>query len=301
MTTAIFMSAAPIKLNSTVLAAEDLNLSAAVADEVLRHSGNLFGSVLVVPGAAPRVSFRTPFYEAYALIGLQALKLTTFELYFAKFVDAVRSASSVHRKYSLTASCAGYATIKGSSVAQNGILMAEVEVVLVSNDGQAHPLTAADNGAIPTLSAEPALKTLGPATINGTSTGGYLSCSIDLGNKLETFVSDGDLFPRVAAYTGGDPRITYEHGDPATLFSAIGLTGAALTSNAICYFRDYSASTQLTLTTGLSLTIASGRIIPEDFGASSLGVARGGVRIIGLSTSSTHPIVVATGASVPTP
>ena len=103
MTTALFYSASPITLNSTTLAAEDTTLSAAVMAEGFRHSGNLFPGVLIVPGATPRISFRTPFLEAYNLIGLQCLKITTLGLYYAKFVDAVRSASSVH--FSRRASC----------------------------------------------------------------------------------------------------------------------------------------------------------------------------------------------------
>ena len=300
MSTALFYSAAPITLNSTTLAADDISLSAAVMSESFRHSGNLFPSVLVVPGADPRVTFRTPFKEAYDLIGLKSLKLTTFNLYFAKFVDAVRQSDSSHLKYGLSTSCVAHATIKGASVSQNGILMADIEVVLLSNDGMAHPLTAA-TASLPSLAGQPALKTLGPVTLNGTTTGGYVSASIDLGNNLETFKSDGDLYPRVATYTGGNPVLSFEHADPATLWGAIGLTGTALSSNCIAYFRDYSTSTHLTLTTGHSLTIASGRVIPADFGASSLGVARGGIRVVGLSTSDTHPIVVASGASVPTP
>jgi hypothetical protein len=298
VTTALFYSAAPVKLNSTVLAGEDLGASPSVVSQAFRHSGNLFSSVMTIPGAAPRFTFKTPFYEAYNLIGLQSLKLTTFELYLAKFVDAVRGSGSA-RKYSLTAACAGFATITGASVSQGGVMMADVEIAFQSDTGMAHPWTPADNGTIPTLSAEPALRTLGPVTLNGTTNGGYVSCAIDFGNRLESHVGDGCLFPTVIGYVGGDPVLTYEHADPATMLTTIGLTGAALTSNAICYFRDYSTTTHLALTTGLSLTVASGRVIPEDFGASSQGIARGGIRIAGLSSTATHPIVVATGASVP--
>jgi hypothetical protein len=300
MTTALFYSCAPATLNATTLAIDDLTISAGVASEAFRHSGNLFPSVNVVPGATPRVSFRTPFKEAYDLIGLKSLKLTTFNVFAAKFVDAVRESGSTHLKYGLTASCSGHATIKGASVSQGGILMADVEVVLLSNDGMTHPLTAA-TAALPSLGSQPALKTIGPVTINGTTNGGYMSASLDLGNKLDTFTSDGELYARVAAYTGGDPVLSFEHADPATLWASIGLVGSAITSNVIAYFRDYSTSTHLALTTGLSLTIASGRVIPEEFGASSLGVARAGIRVVGLSTSDTHPIVVAAGATVATP
>ncbi len=301
MALASFYSAAPLDINGTVLAAEDQAVSFGVVAEQVRHSGNLFPSVQIVPGAMPRYSAKVPFAEAYALIGLKALKMTTGGIYFAKFVDSVRSASAVHRKYALAASASGYAMITGASVSHGGVLWADVEIVFLSSDGMTHPLVSSDNGALPTLSAEPALRSIGPVTVNGTSYFGVVGASIDLGNKLETFVGDGHLYPTVAAYVGGDPGLSIETADPATSIAGIGLLGAAATSNIVAYFRDYSTSTHLSLATGISVTIASGRIIPEDFNAASLGVAKGALRATGLSTSGTHPMVVATGATLPTP
>jgi hypothetical protein len=302
MTAALFYSAAPLTLGSTTLAADDLGLSPSVDSQVFRHSGNLFPSVSVIPGAEPRFRFKTPFYEAYAAIGLKSTKFTTCNLYFAKFVDAVRQTSGVHRRYALASSAIAHATIKGANVSTNGILMADVEIVFLSADGTTHPWSTSDAASLPSLSAEPALRTMGPATINGTTTAGYSSCALDLGNELVAFKSDGDLYPRVAAYTGGSPTFTMEHQDPATLYSAIGLTGAALTSNFIWYARDYSTSTHLALATGLSFTVANAHVIPVDLSAGTGGIARGGLRIgAALSTDTTHPVVVATGASVPTP
>ncbi len=301
MALATFYSASPLTLNATTVAAEDIRLSFGVISEAVRHSGNLFPSVQIVPGAVPRLSARVPFAEAYALIGLSSLKITTLGLYFSKFVDGVKSASSVHRKYALASSASGHAIITGARAEQNGILWADIDIVFLSADGMTHPLSASDNNALPAVSAEPALRSIGPVSVNGTSYFGVVGAGIDLGNKLETFTGDGHLYPTVAAFVGGDPVISIDTADPATTISGIGSVGAAASSNIVAYFRDYSTSTHLSAATGISMTIASGRVMPEDFGASSLGVARGSIRAVGLSTSSTHPVVVATGATLPTP
>ncbi len=300
MTTPVIYGLSPCKLNSAVLAIDRLQLPPDIAADSFRHSGNEFASAIVVPGASPRVRFQTPFYDAYSLIGLKGLKLTTFEVYFAKFVDSLRTTSNA-RKYSLTSSCTAFAYIRSASVGQRGIVMAEIEVVPLSNTGMAHPLTAADDGAVPAVSAQPTLHTLGPATINGTTVGGFNNFSLDLGQNVEAPAGDGDLYARVCAWMGGDPVISVEHSDPVTLGTTLGLTGAALTSNYIQYLRSYDSTNHITLSTGLSLTIASGRVIPEEFGADNQGVSRGGLRVSALSTSSTHPIVIATGATVPVP
>jgi len=301
MTTAVIYSSAPITMNATTLAVSNLQLPHEVAVDGFRHSGNEFASVLAVSGAAPRVRFSTPFAAAYTLIGLKALKLTTCNIYLSKFSDGLKLATSTHRKWALTSSCTALACIRGASVSNRGLLMADVEIVFLSNDGQAHPLTASDANALPTLGSEPALHTLGPATINGTTTGGYLSCSLDLGAEITVALSDGDRFPRVAAYVGGTPIISCEHTDPVTLSTVTGLTGVALSSNFVQYFRTYDTSTHLSGTDGLSLTVASGRVVLDTIGSDNLAVATGSLRVLPLSTSTTHPIVVASGATVPSP
>lgn len=295
---AIIYSCAPVKLNSTVLAADSLRVPPNVAAAAYRHSGNEFPSVMTAPGAAPRVRFRTPFYEAYNLIGLKGLRCTTVEVYLSKFSAGLKSSSTDHLKYNLTASCEGFAYLTGFGCSQNGILMADVEVVLISNNGTSHPLTAG-TGSLPTLASEPALRTSGPSTINGTTVAGTSGFNVDLGASVQTMLSDGDLYPRACAYVGGDPVITVEHADPATLLATLTLNGVALSSNFVQYARDYSTTTGLTQTTGISITVASGRVIPEDFGADNLAVATGSFRVLAMSTSTTHPLVIATGASVP--
>lgn len=306
MAAALIYSLAPLKLNSTVLATSGLSVTPDVMASAFRHSGNVFPSVVTVPGATAQIRFKTTFLEAYNLIGIgrAPLKCTTVEVYLAKFVDAARSTSSVHAKYALASSpgaALGFATIQGASVDQNGVLMADVKVALTSYDGMTHPLLRSDAGALPTLASEPALYSLGPASLNGTIISGEGSASLEMGVADQSLASDGDLYPRSYAVLGYDRGITANFMDAATAWSTIGLIGTNITANFIQYFRAFDATTQVKLTTGISLTVASGRIVPEALSADNLTLAQTPARIIPLSATNTDPFQLATGQTIPTP
>lgn len=301
MSAAVIYGLAPVNLNSTVLPTANLRVSPSVASLLHRNSGLEFASVEAVLGAAPKVSFSCPLYEAYALIGLKTLALTACDIYLAKFSSAIRQSGSVHPKYSLAASAGGFAYIRSISCRQGAIAMAEVEVVLTSSDGITHPLTAG-TAALPSLAGQPALYTMGPFSINGTAIAGAQSASIDLAPNVEALVADGNLYPRVCAYKGADPVITTDVKDPETLRSTLGsFIGAAISANFVQYFRAVDPTAQTAQATGMSLTVASGRCIPTDIATDNGVIAGGGLRVECLSSSSTHPVVVATGAAVPNP
>ncbi len=301
MSAALIYSLSPLTLNTTTLGVANLKVSPSILKVMHRTGGNEFPSVYAVTGATPAFSFQTPYYEAYNLIGLKTLKCTVASVYLAKFVDGIRSASSVHTKYALASSALGFAYIKSIAGSVNGIVMADVEVMLLSSDGMTHPWAVTTNNALPSLASQPALRTIGPCSVNGTTIGGATAVNIDLGASMEAMTSDGDLYPRVCAYKGGDPVIKVEHGDPETLRATLGFTGTAITANFVQYFKTIDPTTQIALATADSLTVASGRVIPEDWGADNLGIARGGLSVGCMSTSTTHPIIVATGATAPTP
>ncbi len=293
-------SLAPMRINSTVIPIDGLQVPPEVASEAFRHSGNEFASALVVPGAAPRARWRMPAKTAYDLIGLKFLKVTVFDLYFAKFVDGIRSASSVHTQYSLATSAIAMAYIHSISVADRGIAWANCEAIYLSSDGMTHPIAAPTTAAaLPTLAGQPALHTAGPAQVDSVSIGGAAEATIDLAPEVTVGIDgspgDGLLYPTTATYLGGAPSIEVGHGDPIGLLATLGLTGVVPTTSFKYWLRDYDATSQITLTTGVSFTIASGRVIPVDFGANTGRLTRGGLKIQGLSTSATYPIVVATG------
>ncbi len=241
-----------MKLNSTVLPASNFTFSTAIASQAFRHSGNLYPSVMTVAGAQPMVTFKTTFHEAYGLIGIGngPLKLTTFEIYLAKFTDAVRQTGATSVKFGLNTSCTGYAYITGASTDQNGILMADVSVAVISNDGMTHPILRTNTVSIPTLAGEPTLYSLGPVTVNGTTIAGVASASFQTGFHTELLATDGDLYPRVFACYGGDRSLSIEFKDAPTAWTTLGLIGVNVSSNVVQYFRGYDATTQVKLATG---------------------------------------------------
>lgn len=292
-------SLAPLRVNATVLPIADLQVSPDIQSEAFRHSGNEFASAITVPGAAPRIRWKTPAKTAIDLIGLKVLKATVFDVHFAKFIDGIRSAAGVHTKLGLATNAVGMVYIRRFAVQDRGVCWAECEAALLSADGMTHPFAAPTGVALPTLASQPALHTLGPTEINGNTYGGATGLSVDLGPDvmvgLEGSPGDGLLYPMAAAYRGGSPMIEVEHGDPVALLTPLAQIGAAIGTSFKQWLRDYDAVNHVALATGVSLTVAAGRIIPIDYGADSGRLNRGGVRVEGLSTTTSHPIVVATG------
>jgi hypothetical protein len=308
MTVPSLSGLAPARAGTTVLATQGLSVSPDLAEEAFRHSGNEFPSVMQSMGAAPRMRYSTPFAEAYAVFGgLKPKEFSAWDFYLATFAAGLRDvANATHVKFALTASCKVFACIKSISCRNRGVCMADIEAVYLSNNGITHPWTRTDNNALPTLSAEPVLLTMGPATIDGVTKAGSLDFAIDFGHEIITGLDgvpgDGLLYPTVAQFIGGSPMFTASHGDPLTLLTEIGFTGEEIdTDSFVQYLRTISATTQLVGTTGYSLTIAKGRVSPVDFGADSLRASRLGYRVTTLSPDGTYPVIVASGQAVPTP
>lgn len=307
MASAVISGMSPIVLtksggSSTVLAVEGMSFDPAIARTLFGHSANKYPSCLHKPGAAPRIKFRTPFLAAYNLFGLSAVKLTAFAFYLAKFVDHVRDSASTHTKYSLATSPAAATAalrITGASVDANGILMAEIDVVPLAADATTHPLIATLSSALPTLSAEPELHTLGPFVLNGATLLGITNQGIDLGGDFLGSVSDGDEFVRNVAEVHSAPTMKAGHSDPFTLLASLGLMGAKITSNAIAYFRAIDESSGEKLDTGISITVAAGCVDPETVTFNYGDMAQAGLSVCGLSSSTTHPFIVATSVSMP--
>lgn len=299
MTIPDIRSLAPMRINTTVIPVAGLQVPPEVASEAFRHSGNEYASALVVPGAAPRARWRMPAKTAYDLIGLKFLKATALDLHFAKFVDGIRDSNSTHTKFGLAASAQAMVYIQRFSVADRSIAWAECEAIFLSSDSMTHPLAAPTTVALPTLASQPSLHTEGSCAINGTTIPGAMEGAIDLAAQVMVGIDgspgDGLLYPTVAAYLGGSPKIEVGHADPIALLATLGLTGVAAATNFDFWLRDYDSVNHVALTTGVRFRIASGRVIPVDFGADSGRVLRGGLRIEGLSSTTTHPIVVSTG------
>jgi hypothetical protein len=123
MTVAGLAGLAPARIASTVVATEGLSVSPDIAKDVFQHSGNPYGSVMQVLGAAPRVRYSTPFAEAWTVFGssLKPKAFTTWDVYFSSFASGVRDSASTHVKLALTASCSVFAWIRSISCRDRGV------------------------------------------------------------------------------------------------------------------------------------------------------------------------------------
>jgi hypothetical protein len=293
-------SMAPCKINTTVIPVERIGFSAGIIANPHQHSGNEYPTLVAIPGATPRVTLTVPFLFAYGMLGLGINVLTGFEVYLAKFASLTRASGSVHTKWALTASCSAAAIITGASVNQDGILMAEVEVYPLSNNGTTHPLTRTDNNALPSLAAQPTLHTLGPMSINGTVYPGLTTAGVELGQRLEVQRTDGALYPILAVRVDATPRITATHADPVAVHGILGLTGVNLTSNLVAYFRAMdTAGLVSTGADAVSITVASGRVLPLEISTAQGQVATIGLEVTGLSSTATHPFAMSISATAP--
>jgi hypothetical protein len=301
---AIISSLAPVQLNSTVLPAESIAVPFGVVEQVHQHSGNIYPTLVGVPGANPRLRIRTPFRGAFDLIGFTSLKLTTCTAQLARFADAERAAGSVHTNLALTTSCIAEATIVGASVTADGILMADVDIVYLSNTGVAHPITVTGSNAALTLASQPILHTLGPVSINGAVIPGVGEVSLATGNEMTVERTDGALYPIVSARIASQPRMTIAHRDPIGALASVGVLGANIATNVIVYFRQYNITTAGgvvdTGASAIGITVASGRIHPVELGVEQGAVGTLGLEVIGLSAvNATHPWAVSVSATAP--
>jgi hypothetical protein len=295
---------APCKLNATVLATSDLRISAGINYQGFKHSGNEFASVGVIASAIPRVSFKTPFLAAYNLIGLKLFALTTLDIYFATFAAGLRNPSgTVNSKLGINTSCSAVAYISGWSCGVNGILMAQIECIWLTAAaaGLTVPYVRTDSLALPTLGSEPQLHTLGPVAIGASPTrvDGLANVVYNQGINLKVPLNDGDQFPKTAAYMDADPALGLTHEDPLSMEAIVGLLGESIPTQVVQYFRGIDPSTKLLQTTGISMTMTSGALIPEtyDFGLGNIDKISLGVKT--LSNSGTHPVAIATAATLP--
>lgn len=296
MPTPTIAGMSPITLGTTVLAADDVLPDPGVNIEGFKHSGNPYASAALRLGFAPSVRFRTPFIDVYNILGFKTTKLTAFNFTFRKFTDYLTAAGSVHPQYSLAASATAAARIVGASTDQGGVLYADVQVTPLSVDGTTNPLQSA-NAALPTLVAEPTLHTLGAVVLNGTKVNGVKRIGFDLGIDLVGERYDGEPYLRNVAETDPNPSISGDHGDPIGLLAALGLTGLAASSNFDVYFRDMTAG--LAQATGLRLRMASAVATPGAVSFRRGAITGQGFNILPLSTTTTHPFVLATGQAIP--
>ena len=302
MPTSIY-SLAPGRIGATVVPVKSVTVSPTIISEQDIHSGNPFPTLVRVSGAQPKLTMVVPFAPAWAAIGsFDVVRVTTLDVYFAKFLNYIRDPGAVHLKLGLSGTSAAAVMITGISVDQDGDLNATVEVTPISDGSFTNPI-AITTAALPTLGSQPLLYTLGPVSINGTVIPGLVSAGADLAQQLIVQRSDGSKYAMAASRMSAAPRLFGEHADPGAIAAALTLDGANITSNVIQYFRSYNAVTGVVdnaASSGCSLTVAAGRIHPTDFSVTQGAIAKSGFEFLPLSATTTHPIAVSVTATVPT-
>ncbi len=291
---------APLKLDSTVLAIEDLTFTPNIVHEPFHHSGNQFASVGMTPGASPAFRFKTPFLAAYTyMAGLKTKLATTVEIYFATYLNGLRQSGANHTKYELNTGGSACLYMTGATVAQNGVLMVEMIAQLLQSDGVTNPLKRTDSVSLPTLGTEPALHTLGCYALNGTRKDGAKSLSFQLQPKVTIGHHDGDNFPRTHTYMGGQPRLVLQHEDPLQMDTDLGQMGTNIATSVAFFFAGIDPTTHLRMTTGISITVAAGRAYPGELKFTQKDPVTRAVMIDPLSSTGTHPFVINTSATIP--
>lgn len=301
---ALISSLAPCSLTpqggeATTLATELVGITWGIKNTLHHHSGNVYPTLVVIPGADRRVRLSAPFLDTFNLLGVGLTQLSAASFYLAAFADFNRESGSNHQMISLTSECVAGAEIVGWNVSQDGILYATVDIVFLSNDGQTDPITITEDQDLPSISGSPTLTTLGPVSFSGNIVSGVSNMGGQMGTTPAILKTDGDFFPRTAARLQADPVLTLTHSDPATLIQTLTADGISIAYNTIAYFRDFDDNGVVS-NTGISITLAAGRIIPHGPDANQGEIATTGVDLLGISADGgANPLVIATNVSIP--
>lgn len=291
----------PIKLNATVLATENVNYSPGNQAQMVRHSGLPYASSIIQASAAPRLTFRTFFEPAFTLLGFAITRLTAVEFDQQTYTNFAANAGGV--KYELATSALAYAYITNVSEGTNGIIMADVEVIFLSSNGTTHPLQEQASAlAILKLAAEPQKQVRGPLVINGTGIDGVTSISLSTGIRaIPAEPVDGDTYSQTVVDDGGDFTMSIGHNGAKPALAAITHDGVDISSNVVMYLRDVDAEGLTTGSSGVSFTVAAGRVTVESL-AQSIGATDActiNVMAIDDDLDRSVPVAVSVSATLP--
>jgi hypothetical protein len=302
---AVLSSLAPVTLTKSggaplTIPTEHVGVPLGIIQSLHNHSGNVFPTLVAVPGADRRLTLSVPAKIALDTFGLGLVKLTALSAFFSRFEDFNREDTAVHMAIQLNTGCVAAAQISGWSVNVDGIMMANIEIVPMSTTGQLDPLVISDNVDLPTLAGSPALHTLGPVKINGTVIPGLSGQSGNIGSSIAVQRTDGDLFARVCARIEAKPTMSLSHQDPKSILASLTLMGIVITE-VIVYAKAYDPATGVASQAGsISFTMVSGRIHPGGPDASQGGVASTSLEVLGISDDgATNPIAVNTNVVAP--
>lgn len=158
-------------------------------------------------------------------------------------------------------------------------------------------------GALPSLASTPNLHTTGPLVDNTSAVWGLKSWRIDPGVVMEPIQSDGFFYPSTYRAGAIQATATVAHADAASLYAALTSDGKDATgAGLILYARGYNMSTKVLAATGHSFTFASAFAALDQIRLAGTSSPEVGVTVSAYAAPGTltHPITVATSATLPT-
>lgn len=294
------------KLNTTTVPILDVTHTPNMGTEPFRSGGDISASLIRRSGGRPAFRFTAPLDAVWStLSSFLPVTLTACEMHIALFTAAgIRTSAGATQIKLDTTNGDAYAVITGiyPSGGAVPVILAEVTVSLCSKAGLLDPVTTS-TGALPTLAATPNLHTMGPIVDNATAKWGAKSWRIDTGVAMEPVQADGFFYPTTYRVGAIQASCTIAHADPVALYSALTGDGKDATgAGFIVYARAYNMTTKVLDTIGYSFTFLNAFASLDQIRLSGTSVPETGVTLTSYSAPGTltHPITVATSATLPT-
>jgi hypothetical protein len=263
--------------------------SAGIRQILLGSDGDVDNTFLGVMSQDARVSFTS--LKLATLLGLNsslfllAGKPITADdshagltMYLQKMLQGgTRDATSAHKSLNVKL---GMMLPRSLSAQQGGHAQLEIEVIPVY-DGTNSPIVIASGVALPAATVIAELFTLGPVKISGTSLEGVQSVRISPNIREVLLSSDGGIWPTFGGIMSRGPGIALQT-TKASCISTFGLSGAALASTTVIYFRmkDPGALNVANATaTHISVTLVDGMVFWEELPITQNGHAMAAVVI----------------------
>lgn len=294
-------------LNATTIPVQDISFTPNMGIEPFRSGGDLSPSMIRRTGGQPVFRFTAPLASVYAAMGgFGPISLTAFEMYAALFSAPNRTSAGATR---WTVPSAGttnkaYAVITGVSGAGSGIplAMAEVTVFVAASDGLTDPI-ATSTASLPTLGSTPNLHVMSGFTDNTTTYCGVANWRLDIGIGMEPIQMDGLFYPTDYRVGAIQATASITHKDVVTVYNAITMDGKDSTGvGFILWARGYNMTTKVLTTTGYSFTMANAFATLESVDLSGTDLGTTVLRLTSYAAPGTltHPVAVATAATLPT-
>lgn len=295
------------KLNTATIPVEDISFTPNMGIEPFRSGGDLSASMIRRTGGQPAFRFTASLDSVYsALGGFGPVSLTAMEMYAALFTPPNRTATGATR---WTVPSAGttnkaYAVITGISSTGSGIprVVAEVTVFIAATDGITDPVSTS-TAALPTLGSTPNIHVMSGFTDNTTTYWGVANWRIDIGIGMEPIQMDGLFYPTEYRVGAIQATASITHKDAVTVYNAMTMDGKDATgAGFILWARAYNMTTKVLTTTGYSFTIANcfATLDSVDLSGTDMGTATLRLTSYAAPGTLTHPIAVATSATLPT-